>query len=263
MEHGATLEPISTTRSLERALRILCGFNHERQSLTLTQLSETIDLPKATVFRLCATLLKYRFLLYDDDSKRYSLGPKLFELGTILWSSLSLRKIASPYLVDLHATISKNLSLAILDDDELLYIDRIQDKRSSSGFGSDIGWRRPSHYGVLGQVLTAFLPDKEVDRLLEKAPLKPLTRKSIVNKRQFKEILRTIREQGFVVEEGTVFEGVTGIGAPIRDSLQNVVAALGVTFISSLEDPAGIKRLTEHVVRAAQAISKELGCRGP
>jgi IclR family transcriptional regulator, KDG regulon repressor len=256
-----TSEPNSITRSLDRALRILCVFNRERQSLTLTQLGEVLGLPKATVFRLCATLLKYRFLLYEEGSKRYSLGPKLFDLGTVFWSSLSLRRIASPHLMELQAAISKNVSLAILEEDELLYIDRIQDKRSSSGFGSEVGWRRPPHYGVPGQVLLAFLPDREVDRLLEKSPLKPLTKKSVVNKRQFKEMLRAIREQGFVVEMGTVFDGITGIGAPIRDSMQNVVAALGVTFISSLEDGEGIKRITVEVVRAAQAISSELGYR--
>jgi DNA-binding IclR family transcriptional regulator len=256
-----TDEPNSTTRSLERALGILCAFNRERQSLTLTQLGEILGLPKATVFRLCATLLKYRFLLYEDGSKRYGLGPKLFELGTVFWSSLSLRRIALPHLMELQAVISKNVSLAILEGDEVLYIDRIQDKRSSSGFGSEVGWRRPPHYGVSGQVLIAFLPDREVDRLLEKSPLKSLTRKSIVNKRHFKEMLRSIREQGFVVEEGTVFDGITGIGAPIKDSMQNVVAALGVTFISSLEDEEGIKRITGEVIRTAQAISGELGHR--
>lgn len=253
--------PTSVTRSLERALRILCAFNHERHSLTLTQLSEMLNLPKATVLRLCAALLKYRFLLHDGELKRYSPGPKLFTLGSILWSSFSLRKIASPHLVELHSALSKNVSLAILEDDELLYIDRIQDKRSSSGFGSDVGWRRPPHYGVLGQAIIAFLPEKEIDRLLKKSPLKAYTEKSIVSKRQFKERLGTVRKQGFVVEKGMVFEGVTGIAAPIRDSTRNVIAALGVTFISSLEDGEGIRRIIGQVVHAAQTISNELGYR--
>jgi IclR family transcriptional regulator, KDG regulon repressor len=259
MEHMDVSESASTTRSLERALRILCAFSHERQSLTLTPLSAMLGLPKPTVLRLCATLLKYRFLLYEADSKRYSLGPKLLELGTILWSSLSLRKIASSHLVELHSRTSKNVTLAVLEEDELLYIDRIQDRRSSSGFGSEVGWRRPPHYGVLGQVLMADLPEKEVDRLLERSPLKPLTKKSIINRSPFKEKLRSIREEGYVVEEGTVFEGITGIGAPVRDSVHKVVAALGVTFISSLEDHEGIERIAGEVVRTAQTISRELG----
>jgi len=259
MEHKMFSGATSTTRSLERALSILCAFNHERQRLTLTQLSETLNLPKATVFRLCSTLLKYRFLLFDNDLKRYYPGLRLFELGSISWSSLALRKIASPHLLGLYSAISKNVSLAILEGDELLYIDRVQDKRSSSGFGSEIGWRRPPHYGVLGQAIMAFLPEREVNRLLEKNPLKRYTRKSIVRKKQFKETLREIKKRGFVIEEGMVCDGVTGIGAPIRDSTQNVIAALGVTFISSIEGEARIKRIIEHVVRTAQIISEELG----
>jgi len=76
-------------------------------------------------------------------------------------------------------------------------------------------------------------------------------------------MLRTIKRQGFIVEEGTVFDGVTGIAAPIRDPVQRVIAALGVTFISSLEDENGIRMIREEVVRTAETISRELGWRKP
>jgi IclR family pca regulon transcriptional regulator len=58
-------------RSLERALQIMITFNNERQVLTLAQLSESLSLPRATVLRLCSTLVKYDFLRQDPESKRY------------------------------------------------------------------------------------------------------------------------------------------------------------------------------------------------
>lgn len=83
-------------RSLERALQIMTAFSSERKVLGLAQLSEALSLPKATVFRLCATLIKCGFLRQDQELKQYSLGVKLFELGSIVASSFSLRGIASP-----------------------------------------------------------------------------------------------------------------------------------------------------------------------
>ena len=68
-------------RSLERALQILNAFETGRNELTMTQLSESLGLPTATVLRLCSTLVKYGFLNHDPYSKRYSLGFRIFELG--------------------------------------------------------------------------------------------------------------------------------------------------------------------------------------
>ena len=85
-------------RSLERALQILNAFTGERKLLTLSQLAEILSLSRATVLRLCSTLVTYGFLNQDTASKEYSLGLRLFELGSIVFHSFSLRKTAAPFL---------------------------------------------------------------------------------------------------------------------------------------------------------------------
>ncbi len=71
-------------RSLERALQILNAFDGRRRELSMTQISKALSLPTATVLRLCSTLVRYDFLKHDMDSKRYSLGPRLSELGVLV-----------------------------------------------------------------------------------------------------------------------------------------------------------------------------------
>ena len=114
-------------RSLERALKILCVFNAGRQTLTLSQLSESLGLPKATVSRLCSTLIKYDFLGYNQESRQYSLGLKLFELGSIVFSSFSMRRVASTYLTQLQSKLGKTVFLGILQENELFYRDKKDD----------------------------------------------------------------------------------------------------------------------------------------
>ena len=156
-------------RSLERALQILITFNNERLSLTLAQLSESLSLPRATVLRLCSTLVKYGFLRQDSESKRYSLGLTLFELGSIVFDSFSLRKTASPYLVQLHVKLGKTIFLGILDNDEVLYVDKREDPKNPISFTSKIGTRRPPYWGMLGPVLMAYLPDIDIRNFCKKA----------------------------------------------------------------------------------------------
>ena len=257
MDHGKA-EPFYN-RSLERALQILNAFGSERRPLSLVQLSELLHLSKATALRLCSTLVKYGFLKQDQESKQYSLGLKLFELGSIVLSAFSLRKAASPYLTQLQVRFGKAVFLGILEEDDLLYIDKREDAEKGISFPSNIGRRRPPHWGMLGPALMAYLADEEIDRLLNKSPLMRTAKKSITANEEFKKKLRTIREQGFVVEDETTLDGIGGIGAPIRDFTGKVVAAVGVGFISSSADSKSLKRMAKGVVATAAAISKELG----
>ncbi len=246
-------------RSLERALQILNAFNNERQALTLAQLSEILNLSKATVLRLCSTLAKYDFLKQDQESRQYSLGLRLFELGSIVFYSLSLGKIASPYLSQLQMKLGKTIFLGILDNDELLYIDKREDPNNPIHFTSKIGTRRPPYWGMVGPMLMAYLPDSEIERLLQKSPLTATTKKSLTRKEEYKEWLRLVREQGFAIDVETALEGITGVAAPIHDYTGKVIAGIGVGFISSSVDSKRLKRIVKETVGTALTISKELG----
>jgi DNA-binding IclR family transcriptional regulator len=149
--------------------------------------------------------------------------------------------------------------LGILENDELIYIDKKEDPRIPIRFTSQIGTRRPPYFGMLGQILMAFLPDQEVNQLLKQTPLTPSTKKSLVSEKEFKERLLRIRKQGFFVDEEEALDGISGISAPIRDYTGEVIAGVGVGFISSSEDAKGKKIIIKEVCEAAKGISKQMG----
>jgi DNA-binding IclR family transcriptional regulator len=232
-------------RSLERALQILIAFSNERQSLTLAQLSKSLSLSRATVLRLCSTLIRYDFLRQDPESKLYSLGFRLFELGNIVSYSFSLRRIASPYLEQLHMKLDKTIFLGILDNDEILYVDKKENPEDPISFTSKIGTRRPPYWGMLGSALMA--------------PLTAVTKKSITKKEEFKKWLQRIREQGYAIDVETALEGIGGVAAPIRDFTGKVVASIGVSFIASSVHSNELKKMIKEVEGTALTISKEIG----
>ena len=107
-------------RSLERALQILNSFDVGRSALTLAQLSTSLNLPRATVLRLCSTLVKYDFLRQEPKSKQYSLGVKLLELGSRAFHSFTLRRIALLLAGRLQVKLDDSLLLRFLENKELL-----------------------------------------------------------------------------------------------------------------------------------------------
>lgn len=246
-------------KSLERALQILSAFNAEQPNFTLAELCGTVHVPKATVLRLCSTLLHYDFLSFNKETKKYALGLKLFELGSVVFASFSLRRIAAPYLISLQTKLGKTVFLGILQEGQLVYIDKKENPLDLIRFGSQIGTRRPPFFGMVGNTLMAHLPDDKVAELLKRYPLTALTKRSIINERRFKERLALIREQGYCVDEGEAIEGVTGVAAPIRDFSKEVLAAVGVGFVTSSEDRTGLNRIIRETQKTAALISKAMG----
>jgi IclR family transcriptional regulator, KDG regulon repressor len=252
-------KPGFQNKSLERALQIMNAFQTDRRALTVWQLSKILDLSRATILRLCTTLVQYDYLRKDPISKEYSLGIRLFDLGSIVYDSFSLRRMSSPHLSQLQMKVGNTLYLGILDNDWLLYIDKRDDPSNPVNFTSRIGTRRPPHWGMLGLVLMAHLPDNEVDRLLQKHPLMRLTKKTITTKDEYRKRLSSVQKEEYVFESGEVFNGISGVAAPIRDFSGKVIAAVGVGFISSSVDGKGLEKIVKEVVETARTISKDMG----
>ncbi len=248
-------------RSLERALQILDAFSKDRKVLTRAQLAEILGLPQPTISRLCSTLVRYGYLAKDPESKQYSLGMRLFEQGSIVFYSFSVRTAASRHLTQLQKEIGQTVFLGVLDNDELLYIDKREDADNVITFTSKIGTRRPPHWGMCGPLLMAYLSDSEVERLLKKTPLNANTKNSITDTEEFKAWLGQIREQGFAVDREATFEGITGVAAPVRDFRGEVVASVGVALMTSSLDSGNVEQIAHELLKTAETISRELGCK--
>jgi DNA-binding IclR family transcriptional regulator len=246
-------------KSLERALQILTSFTSEHRAATLTEIARIVKVPKSTSLRLCTTLVEYGFLQLNEQTKEYSPGLALFELGAIVLESFSIGKIAAPHLDKLQEELQQTIFMDILRDDHLVHMDKRENSSSPIRFGLRVGKRRPPHYGAPGHLLMAYAPDSEVDRLLEKFPLAKLTKKTITDRTLFKEKLRTIRSQGYALDDEETVEFISAISAPIYSHTGNVVAALAAGFVSQSLSKEDLARAIQETIRTAHAISQSMG----
>ena len=68
-----------------------------------------------------------------------------------------------------------------------------------------------------------------------------------------------IRAQGWVYSSGEALDGVKAIAAPVRDLSGEVCAGVGVTFPAILLPKSRVPSVVKVTVKAANAISLELG----
>ena len=125
---------------------------------------------------------------------------------------------------------------------------------------SDIGWRRPLHYGMLGMVLMAHLDPERVKEVLEKTPLQAHTSNSLTDKDAFNIRLEEIRKNGFIFEREEAVEGIIGIAAPVRDYSRQVIAALGVAIpVVKSNSEKKLEKTAEQIMATCDEISSDLG----
>lgn len=246
-------------QSLERALDILECFSFQKRELSLSDLVHMTGLNKTTVKRITANLLSRGYLQLNPVGKQYKLGMRLFEFGGIIFSSFSLREATIHPMSRLQKGTEATVLLGTEMEDQLVYID----KREGSGMIrilSDIGWRRPLHYGMLGMTLMAHMNSRRVQGILDKTPLAAHTPYAITDIDAFGLRLEKIRKNGYVLEKEEAVEGIIGIAAPIRDYSRRVVAAIGIAMSTALRhSDKELDRLVDMVRLTADEISDNLG----
>jgi DNA-binding IclR family transcriptional regulator len=239
-------EKDNSVRAVERALDILDSFAPGQLELSLTDLSKRISLAMSTTSRLVSTMEKRNFLTRNDDNQRYSLGPRIAQIGALGLSSFDLRKVALPFMRELNKIYDEGVSLYAVQDDERICIERVESTKPLRRV-INVGDRHLLTRGAAGRVLLAYLSEDKRSELLAKDPFTT------------EEALAELRQRGFTVSLGEREEGVTSIAAPVQDARREVVAALAMSGPSVRFEGPGFDDKIAKVKKCADLISEALG----
>lgn len=246
-------------RSLQRALAILNTFSMTSPALTLRELSERLVLHRSTVYRLAVNLVAAGVLKYDDTTRKYSLGLRLFELGAVVVNDMNLPIKARPYLVELRNRTDETVHLGILDGTDVVYVEKFESSHSLKLSGL-YGSRRPLYATALGRVLLAGLPPEEARaRVLASGPLVKRTPHTVNDIDSVMRKVQQVREQGYSYDDQETEIGLRCIAAPVRDFSGAVVAAVGISGPAFRIHKDRLIAFRQAVEEAAAAISQEIG----
>lgn len=211
--------------SLARGLAVIRAFSDQRRSLTIAQLSHRTGIPRAAVRRCLYTLKQLGYA--DTDGNTFSLKPKVLTLGYSYLSSTPLTVSALPFLNNVSRALNESCSLAVLDENEVLYVARSATSRIMS-VSLNTGSRLPAYCTSLGRAILAHLPPEQLDQYFAKVTLKAFTNRTIVSERRLREMLDEVRDKGFALVEEELEVGLRSIAVPVRGASGTVVAALNV-----------------------------------
>lgn len=237
---------------LERVVRILEVFDYDTVAVSVGDIADRADLPLSTASRLVETLVGHG-LLRRDARQRVRIGLRLWELASRASPTHGLREAAMPFLEDLHAVTGHHVQLGVLDNEEVLFIERLSAPGATVNF-TRVASRLPLHASSSGLVLLAHAPVSLQDKIVN-GPLTRFTDQAITDGKVLRAALAEIRRVGYAVCPGFLHPDTTGIAVPIRDAGDKVIATLSVIV------PRGAT-VGDHIpamLAAARGIRRQLG----
>lgn len=261
MEQKRKLE--SKNNSLDKALSLLNYFDESRDTIGLSELSRLSCIPKATVYRMLSTMESRGFLQKVDVMGResqYKLGLKFLELGNIVSNNIELKAIAKPYMESLRSAINECSQLVVQSGDEAIYIEKLECTRPVKAY-TRVGRRAPLYAGACPRAIFSFLPDEEIEKILNKIKLTKYAKNTVIDKEEIWKSIKEARKLGYTISHSELAEETFAIGAPIRDYTGNIVGSLSIVGPENRLNENTIDLYVAEVLKATQEISEALGFR--
>jgi IclR family pca regulon transcriptional regulator len=241
-----------------RAIDLLSVLAEEDAPQRLKDLTDRLGWNKTTIYRLLRTLQE-RGAVREILQHGYVLGPRTITIGQAALRALELPQIARPHLERLHDDTAETVNLAVLDEDRILIVERVEGKEIL-GLRLRMGSTLPAYCTSVGLVLLAGLTDEEVRRRLAATRFEPRGPKSMRSTEQVVERLQLLRQQGFAINDEELAAGHRAVAAPVWGHEGKVVAALNISVPAARRSRRDlISKLVPALQATAELISAELG----
>ncbi|WP_261133948.1 IclR family transcriptional regulator [Bacillus sp. Marseille-Q3570] len=248
---------------MEKALIILECFTSNKNELTLDDFSKLTGYSKSTVFRMISSLEKFGYIKakVTNSETRYSLGLAFLEKANLVSNQLDIRELAKDEIVKLRNKTNMTVQLAIRHGNEAIYIEQAESFRELRIFPG-IGKRVPLYAAACPRILLAFLDVQEREQILDSFHYVPFTSNTLINPTHLRESIERIRERGYEISEGEIYEGTIAIAAPIMDRRGEVIASLSITGMKTDFEKEIFDSTINEVIQSAKNISYQLGYPG-
>lgn len=241
-------------QAVSKAAAILGAFKSAVQ-LSQSEIAAAVGLPKATVYRLAATL-QQAGLLAKDAHDNYRLGSELVALARQVLNR-GLPSVARPYMLDLSKRFGHSVNLGIRSHYDVLFIEVVESKHNFRTT-SAVGAREPLHATAAGKAILAELSDADLDEFVRIHGLPALTPKTITSRARLDEELRLIRERGYSFDAGECVLGAHCVAA-VAHASADIAGAISVTAASGHLPAEDFDIVGKAVREATAGVTAELG----
>ena len=231
---------------------MITAFTPGRETLSLSDVATASGLARPTARRILLTLVELGYV--RSEGSRYTLTPRVLELGAAYVGSQGLWEVARPHLQELSTRTNESCSIAQLDGSDIVYVARAAVPKIV-GLSVQVGTRFPALQTSLGKVLLAELTSSELDQVLAEPTRSGLTPLWKPTKKERDAELRQVHARGWALTDQQLALGIRSVAAPIRDG-ERVIAAVNVNTHAA---ETTVEHLTDHHLPLLLRTAGEIG----
>ena len=247
---------IEVTGKIFAVLEYFVQRGSRQKGVAFSEVASAVPLARTTVHRILYSLEKLGYIEKDEIKGHYQLAAKFHDLTGSAVQFRRLQSLAKSVMQNLLLRFGETINLGVLEDGQVTYLDVLQSS-SSLRIAAVPGERNPVHCTALGKAIVAFLPENELQAVLEQYPLVKKTSRTITQKRHLLVHLASVRERAVALDLEENLMGVICAAAPIFDKTGRVIAGISLSGPASRMEPR-LPEIQEEVRSSAKTLSRML-----
>lgn len=239
--------------TLAKGLAVLSSFGEHRQAMTLSEAAEVTGLSRAAARRVLRTLAVLGYVVHSG--RRFSLAPRILELGFAYLTTQSWIDRAEPLMKELSHSLKESCSAAILQGTEIVYVARMPAPHRIMSTTIAVGTRLPASHTSLGRVQLGFLEESALRGMLAASKTEAYTSKTIVDPDALYDRIAADHRQGYSIVDEELENGLRSLAVPIVTRSGVNVAAMN---LSAHAGRATGTELAERFLPELRAVARQI-----
>ncbi|MGC6517639.1 MAG: IclR family transcriptional regulator [Candidatus Puniceispirillaceae bacterium] len=208
-----------------RMLHILETIGNAAKPLTISELSNLLDMPIPSAHRLVKSLVQEGFL--EKQGQQLAVAKR----GTIMASNLMLKHpgnfIRHQIMESLARQTKETINFVVPTDHGMTYVDRVETDwhfRVTLPIGTYV----PFYCTASGKTFLASLRKSQLERLVDNLHFEKHTNQTITDKANLLSAIKTVRKQGYALDNEELYTDMVAIAVPVLTSTGHYCGAIAV-----------------------------------
>lgn len=253
--HAARSEPRS---ALERGFAVLHCFEPVSRPLTNGEISRLTGIPKPTLTRVIASLVRLGYLKPSLEADHYELSARTVQLARAFLDSVDVRAAARPHLAELAEFAGASSFLAVRDGPDMVLVETMRSRSAPVSLRSEVGTRLSLATSALGRAWLGALGEQALSTVLEELAAFH-GREWPKLKRGISRALGEVHEEGCCVSIGDWHPEINTAAVPLRSAEGEPMAINCGGPAFSLSERRLRDEIVPRLIETAHAIAGEVG----
>ena len=243
-------------KMVDNAMRVLDYLKLSQTSQGVNEIAKNCELNPSTAFRILKTM-EVSGWVYQLQDDRYILGEKIGFVTSKNNFYIALQEVSSVIMEYYAKKYNHPMNLMVRDGDLCVILQQARTENIVDYITPKYS-RIPFYTSACAKILLSELPINEVDKVIQKTEMRPLTPNTICDPNEYWKELRRTAKRGYAFDNHESSVIGSAIAVPIRNKVGKIIAALSFCGFIGMEDPEDMLVNLPVLNQAAETISKSL-----